>query len=127
VCNELHAYNSSLIVSAAVMPEPSGMKYYYGQDIATMSQYLDVIVPMVYKGNYGQSASWIKSVTEKFVSMSKGAEIWTGLQGYYSDGYVKSIPVSALSNDIDHASMGGARGIVIFRYSLFNLMDFNSI
>lgn len=127
VCNELHALNSSIIVSAAVMPEPSGMKYYYGQDIATISKYLDVIVPMVYKGNYGQSASWIKSMTESFISMSNGAEIWTGLQGYYSDDYVKSIPVSSLSNDIDHASMGGARGIIIFRYGLFNMMDFSTI
>ena len=109
------------------MPEPSGMKYYYGQDIPTISKYLDVIVPMIYKGNYGKSATWIKSTTESFVKMSNGAEVWTGLQGYYSDDYVKSIPVSALSNDVDHASMGGARGVIIFRYTLFNMMDFTTV
>ena len=126
-CEELHAYDSNLIISAAVMPEPSGMKYYYGQDIPTISKYLDVIVPMIYKGNYGKSATWIKSTTESFVKMSNGAEVWTGLQGYYSDDYVKSIPVSALSNDVDHASMGGARGVIIFRYTLFNMMDFTAV
>lgn len=56
----VHAINSKLIVSAAVMPEPSSMKYYYGQDIPTISKYLDVIIPMIYKGNYNAGSSWIQ-------------------------------------------------------------------
>jgi len=126
-CEELHNLNKSLIVSAAVMPEPSSNKYYYGQEISTLSQYLDVIVPMVYKGNYGKSASWIKSVTAEFVKQSQGAEIWTGLQGYYSDSNVAKLPKSTLINDADYAGMGGASGVIIFRYSLFNLINFNNL
>lgn len=126
-CNELHAFNPKLIVSAATMPETSSLKYYYGQDIPTISKYLDVIVPMVYKGNYGKSASWIKSVTEYFVKASNGAKIWTGLQGYYSDSYVKSIPAASLSNDADHAAMGGAYGVIVFRYTLFSLYGLSTV
>lgn len=126
-CSELHALNPDLIVSAAVMPEPSSMKYYYGQDIPTLSKYLDVIVPMVYKGNYGQGTSWIKSVTAKFVSQSNGADVWTGLQGYASDSNVNKLSALTLMNDANHAIMGGALGVIIFRYSLFNFFDFDSL
>lgn len=126
-CNELHKMNPNLIMSAAVMPEPSGMIYYYGQDIPTISQYLDVIIPMVYKGNYAQGTSWIKSTTQKFVEMSKGAEIWTGLQSYYSDSDVSKLPASSLKADSQAALDGGAKGVILFRYGLFNLFDFSTI
>ena len=126
-CEELHKLNPSLIVSAAVMPEPSSMVYYYGQDISEISKYLDMIIPMVYKGNYGQGASWIKSVTEQFVKQSNGAIILTGLQGYYSDSNVKKLPASTLINDADYALCGGAQGVIVFRYSLFNMINFNNL
>ena len=126
-CNELHKMRSSLIVSAAVMPEPSSMKYYYGQDIPEMSKHLDWIVPMVYKGNYGKNAAWIESVTKQFVKQSKGAIVLTGLQGYYSDGEVKKLSASSLKNDAHYAGFGGASGVIVFRYTLFNMIDFNNL
>lgn len=127
VCEELHKQNPSLIVSAAVMPEPSGMIYYYGQDIPTISKYLDVIVPMIYKGNYAQGTSWIKSTTQKFIEMSNGAEIWTGLQSYYSDDDVSKLPASEIKSDSKAGIDGGAKGVILFRFGLFNLFDFNSL
>lgn len=127
VCNELHALNPKLLVTAAVMPEVSSNVYYYGQDIPTLTKYLDAIVPMIYKGNYGQTTSWIKSVTSTFVSQSNGAQVWTGLQGYRSDSNVNKLPASELKNDAVNAGYGGADGIIVFRYSLFNLFDFDTL
>lgn len=89
-CNKIHKIDSNLIVSAALMPEPSSMKYYYAQDVSYISKYLDVMVPMVYKGNYHAGSSWIKSITANFVKKSNGAEVWTGLQSYGSDSNVKN-------------------------------------
>lgn len=126
-CEELHKMNPSLILSAAVMPEPSGMIYYYGQDIPTISKYLDVIVPMIYKGNYGQGTSWIKSTTQKFIEMSNGAEIWTGLQSYYSDDDVSKLPASEIKTDSKAGIDGGAKGVILFRYGLFSLFDFDTL
>lgn len=126
-CTELHKMNPDLIVSAAIMPEPSSDKYYYGQDIPTLSKYLDVLVPMVYKGNYNKDASWIKSVTSTFVSQSNGADVWTGLQGYVSDSNVQKLSASTLKNDAKYASYGGADGVIIFRYSLFNFFNFDEL
>ena len=87
----VHKVNKKLIVSAAVMPEPSSMKKYYAQDIPTMSKYVDVIVPMVYKGNYHAGTKWIKSVTKAFAKQSKKAKIWTGLQTYTSDSKLNKL------------------------------------
>lgn len=123
----VHAVNSKYIVSAAVMPEPSSMKYYYGQDISTMSKYLDVIVPMVYKGNYNAGTKWIQSVTKAFVKKSNGAKIWTGLQTYKSDSDVTKLSASALMNDADAAAMGGAYGVILFRFGLLNYINFNNV
>lgn len=123
----VHKINKKLIVSAAIMPEPSSMKKYYGQDIPTMSKYLDVLIPMVYKGNYHAGANWIKSVTKTFVKQSKKAKVWTGLQSYRSDSKLTKIPAKELMNDANAALYGGAKGVILFRYELFKFINFNNL
>ena len=123
----VHGVNKKLIVSAAVMPEPSGMKYYYAQDIPTMGKYLDAIVPMVYKGNYNAGTQWIKWVTQTFKQQSKHAKIWTGLQSYRSDAKLDKIPAKELMGDAQAAASGGANGVILFRFGLFNFINFKEM
>lgn len=124
---EVHKAKSNCIVSAAVMPEPSMNKHYYGQDISTMSKYLDVIVPMMYKGNYNANTNWIKTTTATFVKMSNGAQIWTGLQCYKSDSNLKKLSYSELFNDAKAAKNSGASGVALFRYGLTEFINFNKL
>lgn len=123
----IHKIKPNMIVSAAVMPEPSMMHYYYGQDIPTMSRYVDVILPMVYKGNYGKNTAWIKSVTKTFVSQSNGAQIWTGLQVYKSDSNAVKLSHSALLKDAKAAKDGGAKGVILFRYGISKFLNFKKV
>lgn len=123
----VHNVNKKIIVSAAVMPEPSSMKKYYAQDIPTMGKYLDAILPMVYKGNYHAGSKWIKSVTKTFAKQSKKAKIWTGLQTYKSDESLKKLSAKELMADADAAAVGGAYGVILFRYGLFNYINFNEV
>ncbi len=116
-----------IIVSAAVMPEPSSMKYYYAQDIKTMSKHLDVIAPMIYKGNYHATSKWIKKTTRSFVKMSSGAKIWSGLQTYKSDSNIKKLSYKTLFKDAKAAKSGGATGLVLFRWGLSALLNFNKL
>lgn len=125
--NTLHNKKPNIIVSAAVMAEPLAMKHYYGQDIPTMSKYLDVIVPMVYKGNYHASSKWIKKTTKKFVKMSKGAKIWSGLQSYVSDSNLHKRSYKDLFNDAKNAKKGGASGIILFRWGMSKLINFKKL
>lgn len=123
----VHKVNKKLIVSAAIMPEPSAMKKYYAQDIPTMSKYVDVLVPMVYKGNYHAGTKWIKSVTKAFVKQSKKAKVWTGIQTYKSDENLKKLSAKALMKDADSAALGGAYGVMLFRYGIMNYINFNEV
>ena len=126
--SEVHKINPKCIVSAAVMPEPSDNKYYYGQDVAALSKYLDVVVPMIYKGNYNAGTSWIKSTTATFVKMANGnAQVWTGLQTYVSDSNVVPLSYSNLYKDAQAAKSGGAAGVALFRYGLTAFINVNKL
>ena len=125
--NAVRDVRPGIIVSSAVMPEPNDMKYYYAQDIPTMSKHLDVIVPMVYKGNYHAGDNWIMKTTNAFVKNSKGAQIWAGLQSYRSDSDITPLSYKELFKDAQYAKNGGALGIVIFRWGLSALLDFNKL
>lgn len=123
----VRSVNPNIIVSAAVMPEPTSMKHYYAQDVPTMSKYLDVVIPMIYKGNYHASSKWIKKTTKKFVKQSKGAQIWSGLQSYKSDSNIKKLSYTALFKDAKYAKKGGASGVVLFRWGLSALLNFKKL
>ena len=119
--------NSNLLVSCALMPETTSNKYYYGQDYEVLSQYLDIVIPMVYKGNYNGNSEWITKTTKWFVENSKGASVWTGLQTYKSDDDTSKLSTADLNTDISAALSGGASGVVLFRYGLSNDVNFNSV
>ncbi|MBE6490897.1 MAG: hypothetical protein E7Z83_08585 [Methanobrevibacter sp.] len=123
----LHALDPHLIVSCAVMPETTSNAYYYGQDMAAISSYMDVVVPMIYKGNYGKSTSWITTTTKWFVDNSKGAVIWSGVQSYKSDDDVTKLSTTDLTKDAQAGVNGKATGVMIFRWGITNFVDFNSL
>ena len=127
ITQAVRSVNPNLILSCAVMPETTDNKYYYGQDMATISQYMDVVIPMVYRGNYNSETAWIKSTTKWFVDNSKGAKIWSGLQGYVSDDDVTKLSSSAIKTDSQSAINGGAAGVIIFRWGVTNFVNFKSL
>ena len=122
----IRGVNPNCLISAAVMPEKNDA-YVYGQDIAVISKYLDIIVPMVYKGNYNSGTSWISSITQWFVETSNGAAVWVGLQTYVSDNDITKLPISELSKDAQTAYDAGAKGVMMFRWGLSNFIDFNKL
>ena len=124
---ELHKYNSNLIVSCAIMPETTSNIYYYGQDFSALSTYMDLVVPMIYKGNYGKTTTWITSTTKWFVDNSKGAVVWAGLQSYNSDSNTAKLSLTALTTDVQAAINAGATGSVLFRWGLSNFVSFNNL
>ncbi len=126
VTSAVREVNPNLILSAALMPEKQ-IDYYYGQDIAHISKYMDVIIPMIYKGNYNSGSSWISSMTKWFVENSQGAEVWVGLQGYESDYDVTDLPLDEITNDAQIAISAGASGVLIFRWGATSLVDFDSL
>ncbi len=112
--------HEDVILSAALMPEKSVNAYYYGQDYAKLAQYLDVLIPMAYKGNYYENTTWIMNVTRYIKDKCPGREVWTGLQTYKSDKEPTPVPKEELEADIMAALKGGATGCVLFRLGLID-------
>lgn len=123
----IKSINSKIILSAAVMPETTVNGYYYGQDCSQLGKYLDVIVPMIYKGNYKQTTSWISTTTQWFVKNSGNAKIWGGLQTYKSDNDLTRLSTSELATDSKAVLNAGAEGVALFRWGLVNLFNLLNI
>jgi hypothetical protein len=121
------AVNPNIIMSAAVMPETTNNIYYYGQDVPAISKYLDVLIPMQYKGNYNTGTNWLASTTKWFVDNSNGAEIWSGLQSYLSDSNTAKLSYNELFNDAQTVVSNGADGVMLFRFGLSNFLNFKDL
>ncbi|WP_295722769.1 transglutaminase domain-containing protein [uncultured Methanobrevibacter sp.] len=127
IVKKVKAIDKNILVSAALMPEKGDSITYYGQNSAQLGKYLDILVPMAYKGNYAASSSWIKSVAQYYAKHSAKAQVWIALQSYKSDSDTTKLSASALKTDAQNAINGGAQGVVFFRYALSNLFDVSSI
>ena len=112
-----------IVVSAALMPETTANLHYYGQDYAAITKCLDVVIPMIYKGNYKKTTPWIGSTAKWFVENSKGAKVWAGLQGYKSDDDTSPLPAAEITGDAEVALTAGCAGVVVFRWGLTNPVD----
>jgi len=120
VTSTVKSIKPKFAVSAALMPEGAENAKYYGQDYSQLSQYLDFLVPMIYKGNYKQDTSWIGEKVSYIVANSNGKPVVAGLQTYESDNDTTPIPASELQNDINTAISNGASGYALFRYGLID-------
>ena len=125
--SEIKKVNPNCVVSAAVMPEPDTMFYYDGQDIPTLSKYLDVVIPMIYKRNFNEDSPWIGEMTQKFSEISNGAQIWTGLQTYNSDDDPTPLSYDEVFNDAQLSFNSNANGVILFRIGVTKLLDFNKL
>ena len=120
VHDTVKAINSTVAVSADLMPEGSVNAYYYGQNYTQLAQYLDFMVPMIYKGNYNKDTAWIGNTTTYIVNQANGTPVITGLQTYRSDNDTTKLSSTELNNDINTALNNGASGYVLFRYGLID-------
>lgn len=119
--------NEELIISCDIIAKFDKGQFYYGQDYAFISKYMDVIMPMVYKGNAGKSTSWVTSTTKWYVERSSGAIVWAGLQTYKSDSNLAFLSIKELTGDAKAAMNGGASGLVLFRWGLTNFIEFDGL
>ncbi|HMK54437.1 MAG TPA: transglutaminase domain-containing protein [Methanobacteriaceae archaeon] len=116
VHDTIKSIKPKVALSAALMPEGSVNGYYYGQDYEQLSQYLDFLVPMIYKGNYRQDTAWIGRTTAYISSHSNGKPVVAGLQTYRSDSDLTPLNASEVNQDIQSALSNGASGFALFRY-----------
>lgn len=123
--SSIRKVNPNLTVSAALMPDLKRLQNTYGVDYPVISRYFDVIVPMLYSGNFKKDRDWISQTTRQFISNSNGARIWTGLQSYVNDNDLSHLTMNQINADIRAAIDSKASGVVIFRFGVSEDIDFN--
>ncbi|BDZ68299.1 hypothetical protein GCM10025860_17470 [Methanobacterium ferruginis] len=125
VYETVKSIKAKVAVSAALMPECEVNAYYYGQDYTALSNYLDFLVPMIYKGNYNEDTDWIGTTTNWIVNHSTKPVI-AGLQTYYSDNNMQTLSASEIKLDIQSALSNNASGYALFRYGWLDKEFFSS-
>jgi methionine-rich copper-binding protein CopC len=118
--NENVTGKHKILLSSTLMPEDADNNYYYGQDYDLLSKYLDFLSPMIYVGNYNESASWIGTTVKYIESQANGKPVVAILQAYGSDSNTTPITTSQLDLDIKTAVNNGSDGYELFRYGLIN-------
>ena len=124
VYGTVKSIKAKVAVSAALMPECTANAYYYGQDYEALSNYLDFLVPMIYKGNYNEDTEWIATTTAYIVSHSSKPVI-AGLQTYESDSNLVALSAEEVGEDMESAISGGASGFALFRYGWLDKSFYN--
>lgn len=116
--------NKNYIISTAVMPEEDGASEYYGQNYKEMSEYVDYLHIMAYKGNYSingkeRDDSWIKEkvtyCSNKNINLQK---IVISLQTYKSDNNLTVRTKEELTTTAKTLKSDNIRGISLFREGL---------
>lgn len=120
VYTTVKSIKSNVMVSAAVMPEGSSNADIYGQDYEKLAPYLDLMIPMLYEGNYNEDNAWIGTITKYIVEKSGNTPVIAGIQTYVSDNDLTLLTANDINKDINSALENGAQGYVLFRYGMID-------
>lgn len=113
--NLIQQYKPGIQLTAAFMPEGAYdlnlSDSHYSQSYSLNSPLLDEICPMSYFNSYGQSTSWLKTVTQGAkAKVSSNCKIIAGYQTF------DNVTPAQVQQQIQYALEGGADGVVNFRY-----------
>lgn len=128
-CKEIsdlaHGYDEGLVTSAALMGESHDTDiYYYGQDYDTMGEYLDILMPMIYRYSYGYTDDACRNLGNQVASNAGGAECWAGTTTYEgTDSSLTPMDADGILSDCNVYKGTNVKGIVLFRYGLGTFPD----
>lgn len=122
--------SEGVILSAAMMAEQNALRN-YGQSPGLMGQYIDVLMPMIYryhsKGAYG--TDWMKSMSRLFTEYTN-AQVWAGITTYdyvYGTETVSGLSPEQIRADAEVFLDTNCSGLVLFRYALGEFPDVNDL
>lgn len=146
ISTAVKAIDPDIKLSAALMNEMSQNAYYYGQDTRKMSEFIDILIPMLYRYSWNGTATadkgeaWLTKSTKWFVDEIKAAthdaELWAGIMTYKplaaNDTKIENLSAVQLKIDCglslrNTTGVSGATGVVLFRYGIVNYFDMTSL
>ena len=121
-------YEEGLVLSVSLMPDTIDNIYYYGQDTNALSQFAQVLIPLLYRNDYHAGLDWYEPTANWYTDEADGhAEVWPALLTYHSND-----DTSALSEEefmIEWNALKGAHfsGLCLYRYGLGLLPDVSDL
>lgn len=119
--------NPNLILSFAFIGRAGDGIYKYGQDVAAISKYVDVIIQLVYKSSIPGASHSLMSYYIKYCMDHSSVPVWASLLGYRADALKIPIPASELYSDAKMAKNTGAYGISVYCYGFSNIINFKTL
>jgi hypothetical protein len=113
--------SKGLELSICLMPEKEQVTKLYGQNTKELSKYCDVIMPMIYKGNYNKDTKWITETTRYYKNISE-CKVAPIILTYKSDKDTTKLSIEELKGDIRAVYEGGADGCSLFKYGYVDVI-----
>ena len=114
--------NKNIQLSACIMPEKDQSAKLYGQNIQELSKHAEVMMPMIYKGNYGKNTAWITETTKWYKKESQ-CQVIPIILTYKSDKDTSTLSNTELKTDIKSVYDGGADGCSLFKYGFVDVIS----
>lgn len=108
--------NEDLLFSGAIMPQDADLIPKYGQDVDSLSSYLDFFVPMLFSGNYGEDTEWVAECMRLLVQNHPQADFRPALLTYLSDANQRNKRAADLEEEVEAVYTAGASGVTLFYY-----------
>lgn len=116
---KLRGINPDLIMSAALMGE-TGSERYYGQRPEDMAEYLDILIPMLYR--YGKwNRPTMAGMGNWFANHGAPAQCWGGIQTYDQNSY--GLTSDEIRLDAEAFVGSAVKGVCLFREGLGEVPD----
>ena len=113
--------NPDIIISAALMPEIESEQY-YGQNPEQMGEYVDILMPMIYRHSPSYKKlgpQWPVEAAKWFVEHSGNAQVWAGTTTYNGgEDVLKELTAEEIVKDSEDFRGTGVKGVVLFRFGL---------
>ena len=121
-------YDEGLVLSVTLMPETIDNIYYYGQDTNALSQFAQVLIPLLYRSDYHAELDWYEPTANWYTDEVDGhAEVWPALLTYHS--YEDDSALSEEEFMVEWDALKGAHfsGLCLYRYGLGLLPDVSDL
>ena len=128
ISDAMKEYDRDLVLSVVLMPETTDNIYYYGQDTEALSQFADVLIPMLYRGNYNYSLDWYEPTANWFTEKAgTRAEVWPALLSYHSDSDTSALSEEEFLTEWSGLKGASFSGLCIYRYGIGLLPDVSNL
>lgn len=127
--SELKAKSRDVVLSAALMPEINSDPY-YGQVPSEMGQYLDVLVPMIYRYSNDSGtdlgSKYAYNTAFWFYLRRGRAKVWPTITTYKGYSSITMMTADELLAEVKVFNLSGTSGIGMFRFPYGELPDLSN-